>query len=464
MGKMFLYGKTFDLNISDLFSKLTVHSPIEAIVRAASVDSSVVYDVKTDVNGKAVFNRMIPGYWDITLADIENTPTKRVEIDKLDHTLDLNMFTATVDIEYPANSVCKVAYAGKTYYAPDTSGSWTCTVYDPCELTVTCTNGEQTTSSEVSVVSNGQSIPVKLKYFEATINITYTEGCICTCSYGNRTYTAPDTTGTWMCTVPSAGTWVITIIDDYRSKSTTVTITTDGQVVTSRLTMFEAYITVTYPAGSTCICYSDDYTYTAPNTSGSYTFTIPSTGEWTVECHNGSGDTDSNVVQITTDGQSKSVELYYDVCLFEYERDYQTFTGGWIATNTRSTASGTAKAPTTTISNVIDISMTSTSSYTTYRGSVIIKNNYLNLTDYSKLVVETTGTTTGVISIIFATTNTDGYGNNKVASLNLQNTSAGTHTLDLTSVNRNCYFFISVETNSSNRNASTKISKVYLER
>lgn len=65
--------------------------------------------------------------------------------------------------------------------------------------------------------------------FSATINITYPAGSTCTCSDGTTTLSAPDTSGTWACIVPNAGTWTVTSTSGTETDSKAVTITTDGQ-------------------------------------------------------------------------------------------------------------------------------------------------------------------------------------------------------------------------------------------
>lgn len=83
--------------------------------------------------------------------------------------------------------------------------------------------------------------------FSATINITYPAGSTCTCTDGTATLTAPDTSGTWVCTVPNAGTWTVSSTDGDKSKSADVVITTDGQ--TESVTLL--YITYLFKDGET---------------------------------------------------------------------------------------------------------------------------------------------------------------------------------------------------------------------
>ena len=87
--------------------------------------------------------------------------------------------------------------------------------------------------------------------------------------------------------------------------------------------VFKAYIAVTYPAGSTCTVRNGSVQLTAPNTTGSYTFTVPSIGTWTVSCTNGT-DTATDTVTITAEGQSKSVSLTYTtIPIFTYDGEYE---------------------------------------------------------------------------------------------------------------------------------------------
>lgn len=70
-----------------------------------------------------------------------------------------------------------------------------------------------------------------LTYFTATINITYPTGLTCKATNGSTTLTAPDTSGTWACTVNKAGTWTITAGD----WSAEADMTTSGQTETVRV-------------------------------------------------------------------------------------------------------------------------------------------------------------------------------------------------------------------------------------
>lgn len=63
----------------------------------------------------------------------------------------------------------------------------------------------------------------------AFIIVTYPAGSICTASDGTTTLTAPDTSGSWVCNVPNAGTWTVSCTDGTDTASANVSITTEGQ-------------------------------------------------------------------------------------------------------------------------------------------------------------------------------------------------------------------------------------------
>lgn len=63
----------------------------------------------------------------------------------------------------------------------------------------------------------------------AFIVVTYPAGSTCTASDGTTTLTAPDTSGSWVCKVPAAGTWTVTSTNGTDTASATVTVTTEGQ-------------------------------------------------------------------------------------------------------------------------------------------------------------------------------------------------------------------------------------------
>lgn len=80
--------------------------------------------------------------------------------------------------------------------------------------------------------------------------------------------------------------------------------------------VFTAGINISYPAGSILTCTDGSTTLTAGNTTGSWYFTIPNAGNWTVTATSGSNSA-SQTVAITADGQIEQVMLIYEEYLVE---------------------------------------------------------------------------------------------------------------------------------------------------
>lgn len=152
----------------------------------------------------------------------------------------------TLTVTAPANVTVSVSKDGKTktknsgtsgvvVFKGLKSGTWTVTI-----------TGDGKTAQKNVVVTTDYSTAIA--FFAATINITYPAGSTCTCSDGTTTLSAPDTSGTWVCTVPNAGKWTVSSTDGDKSKSADVVITTDGQ--TESVTLL--YITHLFNNGDTC--------------------------------------------------------------------------------------------------------------------------------------------------------------------------------------------------------------------
>lgn len=133
----------------------------------------------------------------------------------------------TLTVTAPANVAVTVSKDGKAktknsgtsgvaVFKGLASGTWT----------VTITSDGKTAQKNVVVTTDYSTV---IAFFAATINITYPAGSTCTCSDGTTTLSAPDTSGTWACIVPNAGTWTVTSTSGTETDSKAVTITTDGQ-------------------------------------------------------------------------------------------------------------------------------------------------------------------------------------------------------------------------------------------
>lgn len=123
----------------------------------------------------------------------------------------------------------------------------------------------------------------------------------------------------------ASGTWTVTITSDGKTAQKNVVVTTDYSTM---IAFFAATINITYPAGSTCTCSDGTTTLSAPDTSGTWTCTVPNAGTWTVTSTSGT-ETDSKAVTITTDGQSVSVALSYFLWLYKDGDTCDTVSGGW---------------------------------------------------------------------------------------------------------------------------------------
>ena len=123
----------------------------------------------------------------------------------------------TVTAAKDGKSKTKVAGAdGTAVFKGLSTGNWT----------VTITDGTKTATKTVTVTADYSTT---INFFAATINVTYPDGSTCTATDGTTTLTAPNTTGSWACIVPNAGTWTVSCTDGTKTKSITVHISTDGE-------------------------------------------------------------------------------------------------------------------------------------------------------------------------------------------------------------------------------------------
>lgn len=133
----------------------------------------------------------------------------------------------TVSVKIDAGSLVTLTKGDKTKSATADSSGWA--VFKGLDSglwkIVATLNGH--TANDSTVVELNKA--VHLAYFTATINITYPAGLTCKATNGSTTLTAPDTSGTWACTVDKAGTWTITAGD----LTETVTLNTTGETKTA---------------------------------------------------------------------------------------------------------------------------------------------------------------------------------------------------------------------------------------
>lgn len=189
----------------------------------------------------------------------------------------------TLTVTAPVNVTVTVSKDGKTktknsgtsgvvVFKGLASGTWTLKI----------TDGSQTSSKPVVITANYSTV---IAFFAATINITYPAGSTCTCSDGTTTISAPDTSGTWTCIVPNAGTWTAAATDGVENTSESVSITTDGQIVAIEL----SYLLWLYKSGNT---------YNAV------------TGGWSVSKHPSTGGSFDGVLTLNADSMLLSTEVW----------------------------------------------------------------------------------------------------------------------------------------------------------
>lgn len=162
---------------------LTITAPVGATVTVSKDGKSKLPKLSA---GTVVFKGLSTGTWTITITNGTDTATKTVEI-KADYEADITFFTATLHISYPAGAVCKATNGSTVLTAPDTSGTWACTVDKKGTWTVTAgdltetvtlsTTGETKTVILVRwVVKNGVLTDIGLtKLLVSGRNVTHTQ-------------------------------------------------------------------------------------------------------------------------------------------------------------------------------------------------------------------------------------------------------------------------------------------------
>ena len=151
---------------------------------------------------------------------------------------------AVIGVTYPAGSTVTCTNGSKTLRAKDTTGKALFVIPFAGTWTVKAVKGSQSASKAVSITVEGQVETVTLAYFSATIKVTYPAKSTCVIKNSSGTQVGSDTnTGTaaktWTATVGATGTYTITATatdGSGKTKSTTVSITTNGQNATVKLT------------------------------------------------------------------------------------------------------------------------------------------------------------------------------------------------------------------------------------
>lgn len=224
-----------------------------------------------------------------------------------------------------------------------------------------------------------------------------------------------------------------------------------GTLITGTFEAADPYavIAVAYPSGSICTCTDGTKTLSLKDTSGQGFFLIPYAATWTVTASDGT-NTKFESVEITSEGQSVSVTLSYELLLFN---------GGvvepWTVISAKPTATISdtiylyASDPDTPVvsavrtTNQIDLSGYSELKYTVTENKME-KNAFMCVTSSTKAPI-TAGIPNTVTSSVVA------YG---------QPSSTGTYSVDISSVTGSYYISLAEGHYST---SGLRVSKVWLE-
>lgn len=261
----------------------------------------------------------------------------------------------------------------------------------------------------------------------------------------------------------STGTWTVTISGNGQTATKTIEITADYAIT---LAFFSATINITYPANSNCVVAnsggqtvaSDTNTGTSAKT---WTATVNAKGTYTITATatDSSGKTKSTTVSITTDGQSVSMTLSYELVLFD-GGDNTAVTGGWKAVGHGS--------PQLVLGNDIGIdgSLPGASGYKSW---MFATNNLVDVRGHTKLhaLVKTiSGITTAQLCVTNEIKTNDGKylgANDPVASADA---SVGECVLDISSLNGSYHLGLWCKSNIVSYNEyhiALLASKIWLE-
>ena len=226
-------------------------------------------------------------------------------------------------------------------------------------------------------------------------------------------------------------------------------------------TSFSATINITYPAGSTCTVTNYKKTWTAPNTSGSWTFKAHEVGVYTVKAVSGSKSEEKEVL-ITTEGQTKNVELAFELVI------YNT---GSFGKNTNGTTFDAKKSDDNNASSI-----TKNSSYMLWECGanawcIFYINPKVNCTGYKTLKISLTNASTNIDSDdagigkfgLKSNNSTDSSG---FVAKTTFNSLSGSQTLSLnvSNVGTTAYYVaIQFGTPSSGGSFSARVTKIWLE-
>lgn len=233
-------------------------------------------------------------------------------------------------------------------------------------------SGKQTVTLDITASGN---LSLDTKFFckgdDSDATITAANLQIYKYTAGTTIKTATEKNGVWRFNGLDLGLWLIKAEKDDQTPATQEFEIKEFGVYRTSMAFFAATIKITYPGGSTCTCSKDHRTYTAPDTSGAWDCVVDSAGEWTVKITADGEDPVSEVVSISEDGETKSIELAYTPYIFK---------------------EGSGLADGATISKSDSVSASSTTNHIAISGEkdegyMVIKKSY-DATKFNTLVIE----------------------------------------------------------------------------
>lgn len=226
---------------------------------------------------------------------------------------DFGFLSPVITITSDAGSTVKIKKGTTVIDAvPVTTTTWKAVPSDYGTWTVSSTLAGADEATGTVTVDAVKQYSVTVEHITATITATYpNDATYCTCSKGSTTYTATSNPQTF--TVRATGTWTVETSLNGIVKSATTTITADGD--SQSVTIEYADIEVTYDnnfKGKTITCTNgtSTYTKTAPNDANTVSFTIPSTGTWTVRSEVSGTTYSQNVSVLSYTSYSASLAVF----------------------------------------------------------------------------------------------------------------------------------------------------------
>lgn len=156
MGEAFLYGNNWNESSGKI---VIVHVLYRSAVNVTCTNGEKTYTGITDANYNAIF-KLPKGIWIITAEKDGYTSSINVNVSE-DCTVNMSIFSATINVIYPAGSICTATDGVTTLTAPDTSGTWACVVPNAGTWTVRLDNGF---SEVVSITEDGQTETINKWY------------------------------------------------------------------------------------------------------------------------------------------------------------------------------------------------------------------------------------------------------------------------------------------------------------